>query len=206
MLEAQKLTCVKGQRLLFDQVDLSVRSGTVLQIAGGNGVGKTSLLRILCGLSPPEDGDIFWDGVPIRTDPIAYRTELAFLGHVPGVKLDLTARENLAFSCAIAGRVKSHSIDDALGKVNLTSIADLSCRHLSEGQRRRVAIARLYLNAARLWILDEPLAAIDQNGIEAFLDHLDAHLDDGGLAVVTSHQPVSLKRHRVETFALGEPR
>ena len=206
MLEAQKLTCVKDQRLLFDQVDLSVRSGTVLQITGSNGVGKTSLLRILCGLSPPEEGDIFWDGVPIRTDPIAYRTELAFLGHVPGVKLDLTARENLAFSCAIAGRVKRHSIDDALGKVNLTSIADLSCRPLSEGQRRRVAIARLYLNAGRLWILDEPLAAIDQNGIEAFLDHLDAHLDDGGLAVVTSHQPVSLKRHRVETFALEGPR
>lgn len=206
MLEARKVTCVKGQRLLFDQIDLSVQPGEVWQIAGSNGAGKTSLLRILCGLSTPEEGEILWDGTPVASDLTAFRASLAFLGHAPGIKLDLSARENLEFSNALGISAPARSIDEALNEVGLVKSADLLCRYLSEGQRRRVAIARLYLSAARLWILDEPLAAIDQSGIETFFDRLETHLSEGGLAVVTSHQPLALRHHITNTLALGQAR
>lgn len=206
MLEARKVTCVKGQRLLFDQIDLSVRPGEIWQIAGSNGAGKTSLLRILCGLSRPEEGEIFWDGAPVASTLTTFRASLAFLGHAPGIKLDLSARENLEFSNALGMNAPPCSIDEALNEVGLVKSADLLCRYLSEGQRRRVAIARLYLSAARLWILDEPLAAIDHSGIERFSDRLEIHLSEGGLVVLTSHQPLALRHHTANTLALGQAR
>ncbi|MEK9942155.1 MAG: heme ABC exporter ATP-binding protein CcmA, partial [Gammaproteobacteria bacterium] len=153
-----------------------------------------------------EEGEILWDGTPVASDLTAFRASLAFLGHAPGIKLDLSARENLEFSNALGINAPARSIDEALNEVGLVKSADLLCRYLSEGQRRRVAIARLYLSAARLWILDEPLAAIDQSGIETFFDRLETHLSEGGLAVVTSHQPLALRHHITNTLALGQAR
>ena len=197
------LSCVKGNRVLFDRLDLSIGAGQAYQITGPNGAGKTSLLRILCGLSRPEEGEVFWQGQPIDSDPGEFRSALSYIGHAPGIKLDLTARENLMFAAALLPCANGVTVEEALGRVGLQLASDLICRHLSAGQHRRVAIARLYLTDAKLWILDEPLAAIDQDGIRTVSDLIDAHLDRGGLAVLTSHQALDLRRHPIHELNIG---
>ena len=203
MLEARSLGCVRGTRLLFEDVSFQIRPGEICQVRGNNGAGKTSLLRILCGLSLPEHGEVLWDGAPIDQDRARYHAQLAYIGHAPGLKLDLTARENLLFALSLQAAQEHADIDLVLERVGLDASANLLCRHLSAGQLRRVAIARLHLTSALLWILDEPCSAIDSQGVSNIETLLGTHLDAGGMVIFTSHQAIQVAQHPITTIELS---
>lgn len=203
MLEVSNLKCVRGERQLFEGVGFRLDSGQLLYLRGANGAGKTSLLRILCGLSPAEAGQICWDGVPIRELGEAYRHDLFYLGHHNALQEALTVNENLAFYAALAGTLPSEAdTAHALARLGLRGCQSRLVRHLSQGQKRRVALSRLMLNRARLWVLDEPFVALDQAAIELLADLLAAHLAKGGLAVFTSHQQVDIGTVRPQVLEL----
>ena len=204
MLEARASSCVKGELLLIDVLNLHLQPGEACQVLGGNGTGKTTLLRILCGLSLPDSGDVLWNGLPIGQDLGRFQCDLAYIGHTNGIKMDLTARENLAFSSAMQSPSAGPSIDDAIARVGLSGSDNLLCRLLSAGQRRRVAIARLYLTSASLWVLDEPLGAIDADGIQDIENALEEHLSRNGMVILTTHQPLHLSHGAVCTVQLGD--
>ena len=205
MLEVRNLACSRGDRLLFNDVSFMVVPGELLWIEGRNGCGKTSLLRILCGLSPADAGEIRWRGVKTRKLGEDYVREVAFLGHANALKDDLTIEENLRFGSRLSGSdVQPGRIDAALDGCGLTDRRDLPVRHLSQGQRRRAALARLWLASAQpLWILDEPFAALDAESVERLAVHLGAHLEAGGLAVLTTHQEVPLPAGRTRRLRLA---
>jgi heme exporter protein A len=203
MLEARSLGCVRGTRLLFEDISFQIRPGEIRQVRGTNGAGKTSLLRILCGLSLPEHGEVLWDGAPIDQDRARYHAQLAYVGHAPGLKLDLTARENLLFTLSLQSAQEHVDIDVVLERVGLDASANLLCRHLSAGQLRRVAIARLHLARALLWILDEPCSAIDSQGVSDIEALLGTHLDTGGMVIFTSHQAIKIGQYPITTIELS---
>jgi heme exporter protein A len=203
MLEARSLGCVRGTRLLFEDISFQIRPGEIRQVRGTNGAGKTSLLRILCGLSLPEYGEVLWDGAPIGQDRARYHRQLAYVGHAPGLKLDLTARENLLFALSLQPVQDDVDIDVVLERVGLDASANLLCRHLSAGQLRRVAIARLHLARALLWILDEPCSAIDSQGVSDIEALLGTHLDTGGMVIFTSHQAIKVAQYPIKTIELS---
>lgn len=194
VLEGHELECTRGDRVLFSGLDLWVEGGRGLYIAGENGSGKTSLLRILCGLLAPTAGRVTWNGTPIAASREVFGNDLAYVGHVNGVKDDLTAAENLRFSAALAGRaVDQTRITQALDTFDMASRAHLPTRVLSQGQKRRVALARLLLAAdAPLWILDEPFTALDVRGVAVLRGVIEAQLARGGIVVLTTHQDVGL--------------
>lgn len=203
-LAAQSLTCVRERRTLFSSLDLSLSSGRVLLVEGFNGAGKTSLLRILCGLSQPREGAVLWDGEDIRECRWTYHHGLLYIGHSAGTKLELTPVENLRFLGALGGRpAEDEVLVEALDAVGLEGYEDLPVRVLSAGQRRRVALARLWVSSAPLWILDEPLTAIDRRGVANLAMRIREHVQSGGMAVLTSHQPLELGPIRVERLTLG---
>ena len=203
MLDANDLECLRGTRRLFAGISLRLAPGECLQVQGANGSGKTSLLRILCGLARPERGTVHWNGTSIDELGDEYRAVLAFCGHANALKDDLTAAENLLASGALCGTPATgdaaRAALDAFGVLHLEA---LPARALSQGQKRRVALARLALCERRLWILDEPLAALDASAAQALAARIDAHLARGGIAVLTSHQPVEL-RARARELALS---
>jgi heme exporter protein A len=204
MLEVSNLKCVRGERPLFDGVGFRLESGKLLYLRGANGAGKTSLLRILCGLSPAESGQIRWNGVAIDELGEAYRQDLFYLGHHNALQEALTVNENLAFYAALAGTIPSEAdTADALARLGLRGCQTRLVRHLSQGQKRRVALSRLMLNRARLWILDEPFVALDQAAIQLLADLVAAHLNKGGLAVLTSHQQVDIGTVPPQVLELG---
>lgn len=194
MLETIDLECRRGDRLLFRRLALRVEPGVCLHVAGENGSGKTSLLRILCGLLSPSAGGVRWNGEDIRRLREAYWEELAYVGHLNGVKDDLGAAENVHFAAAIAGwPADSDAVRGALHTFGLAGFEDRPARALSQGQRRRIALARLCCaSSARLWILDEPYTALDTRGVTALSDLIGAHLARAGLVVLTTHQDVPL--------------
>ena len=203
MLAASELECVRGERTLFSGVSFSVAPGAGLLVQGANGAGKTSLLRIAVGLAPPAQGDVTWDGRPIRALGPTYRREVLYCGHPNALKDDLTAVENVRAAAALAGRsITTEAARGALAQVGVEAAADLPVRSLSQGQKRRTALARLALDGARLWVLDEPLAALDVGGAQWLAGMLDAHLAAGGMALVTSHQPLAT-RAGLPTLKLG---
>ncbi len=204
MLEARNLACSRGEQLLFDGVSFQVAPGEVLWIEGRNGSGKTSLLRILCGLSPADAGEIRWRGARTRQLGEDFSREVAFLGHANALKDDLTIEENLRFGARVAGLAATReNIDAALDGCGLSDRRELPVRHLSQGQRRRAALTRLWLARAQpLWILDEPFAALDAESVERLAAHLGTHLEGGGLAVLTTHQEVPLPAGRTRRLRL----
>lgn len=185
MLELHDLAAVRSNTLLFRRLGLLLHAGEALRVAGPNGAGKTTLLRVICGLTEPARGEVRWDGTPIRELGDDYRARLAFLGHQEGHFGDLSAAENLRLAGApVTGSV----VDEVLQRVGLGALADQPARFLSQGQRRRLGLARLLLRVAPLWILDEPLTGLDHQGVELTAHLLAGHLADGGLAVLTTHQ------------------
>jgi heme exporter protein A len=206
MLEIADLECQRGDRLLFTGLALRVAPGICLHVAGENGSGKTSLLRILCGLMAPSAGTVRWEGEDIRRLREAYWEQLAYVGHLNGVKDDLTAAENVHIAAAIAGwPADATSVRGALRAFGLAGFEDRPARALSQGQRRRVALARLpCASAARLWILDEPFTALDTRGVGALSELIGAHLGRGGTVVLTTHQDVTLPG-RVDRIELAVP-
>jgi len=194
MLDANDLECLRGTRRLFAGLSFALAPGECLHVHGANGSGKTSLLRILCGLSRPERGTVRWNAEPIDAAGDEYRAALAFCGHANALKEDLTPAENLLAAAALYGTPATEdSARAALDAFGVLHLEALPVRALSQGQKRRVALARLAVCARRLWILDEPLAALDARAAQTLAARLDSHLAQGGLAVLTSHQPIELR-------------
>ncbi len=204
MLEAIGLACTRGQRRLFGNLNFSVAPGEALWVSGPNGSGKTSLLRMLCTLLAPEEGELRWRGQPVRALGESYRAALAYLGHAVAVKDDLSGLENLRFVLAQDGRrVGEPAVVEALGRFGLTGREDLPARVLSQGQRRRVSLARLLFCADRpLWILDEPLTALDSQAIDLVRTLIAQHLGRDAVVVLTSHQDVELAGVKVRQLRM----
>lgn len=198
-----KLGCIKGGRQLFKDVDCSLHAGHWLYVAGANGVGKTSLLRMLCGLAPIEAGDILWNQQSIQSQRETYRQDLCYLGHLNALQESMSVQENLLFTSALGGvAVDQPHMLDVLARFGLRGRSQQLVRHLSQGQKRRVALSRLVLSQARLWVLDEPYVAMDEGGIRMLAELISSHLDGGGLVVLTSHQKVAVGRHTAQMLEL----
>jgi heme exporter protein A len=193
ILEVKQLGCVRGDRRLFSGLDFSLSRGTFVQLTGPNGSGKTSLLRILCGLLAPAEGKVYWEGADIRSLREDYFTAVTYLGHRPGVKDELSALENLRISNALNGiEVGIDNAVAALRRMGLEGRESLPARFLSEGQRRRVALARLLLCNTRLWLLDEVMTSLDKGAVVLVRSLIEEHLQRGGIAIVATHQELEL--------------
>ena len=187
-LIGRQLHCIRGNQTLFRELDLQLDAGQWLYLQGENGAGKTSLLRILAGLTLPNEGDVLWQNTPIAQQRSQYHQDLLYIGHHAGLKEDLTLSENLRAQLAIDGvRVTDAAIRDALGRMGLGKRQHLPARVLSAGQKRRGLLARALLRPARLWILDEPFNALDVHAIADVQNLLKTHLAGGGMLVLTSH-------------------
>jgi heme exporter protein A len=196
VLEAAGLDCERGGKTLFRGLSFALSRSELLRIAGANGSGKTSLLRILCGLLAPARGKITWQGTPIRELREDYCRQLVYIGHAPAVKDDLTASENLAITCALAGISVQRPLLDRV--VTGFKLPGSTVRRFSQGQRRRAALARLALSeAVPLWLLDEPFAALDDSAVKLMEDLIAKHSSRGGIVVYTTHQDAGLRATRV---------
>ena len=197
MLEARALTCIRGERQLFLNLNLTVAAGECLHVRGENGVGKTSLLRLLTGLSKPEAGEVLWNHQSIAKDPSIYHRELLFLGHRDALKEDLTALENQQQNAVLDDiHLPGDKALAALWRFGLRGRENLPVSCLSAGQKRRVLMARMLTRQAKLWILDEPFNALDIHAVQDLQGLIAEHVEQGGLVVLTSHQAVDLPRVR----------
>jgi heme exporter protein A len=203
-LEARQLAAARGTAELFRDLDFALEAGQLLLVRGPNGSGKTTLLRILAGLASAVDGVVAWCREPMRGLDARLRAVVTYAGHAPAVKDELTAEENLRalleLSCE---RLDERGLDAALAAAGLGAQRRLPARVLSQGQRRRIGLARLAAAARPLWILDEPAAALDDAGVAWLAELVDAHLCRGGIAVVATHQPLAVSSARTATLSLG---
>ena len=197
-LEARAITCVRGERELFSGLSLQVLPGQCLHIRGENGVGKTSLLRLLTGLASPEAGEVLWNGNSIKNDVSEYHSQLLFLGHRDALKEELSALENLRMYAAIDGvALSEQDAFNSLWRFGLKGREDLPVNCLSAGQKKRVLMARMVTRRAQVWILDEPFNALDTHAVVELQGLIAEHLENDGLAVLTSHQPLVIPGLRV---------
>jgi heme exporter protein A len=191
-LEARDLACSRGSARLFREVSFEALSGEWVALRGPNGSGKTTLLRCVAGLAHADTGMTLWNGVATAREREAFRSHLLYAGHLPGVKDDLSAEENLQSALALRGvAADAAAVREALGTVGLAARRKLPARKLSAGQRRRIGLARLALDPAPLWMLDEPLTALDDEGQSLFERLLARHLAQGGLAVISTHHALA---------------
>ncbi len=203
-LSIHDLACARGDRLLFKGMNFTLKSGELLLVQGGNGQGKTSLLRLLTGLARPEEGEVRWRGAAIGRQRETYHAEMVYLGHANGVKDDLNPVENLRFADGLQGRAFDAARAVAtLERLGLARCLDLPCRVLSFGQRRRVALAALLLAGATLWILDEPLTGLDVHAVALMEGLIRDHLTGGGMVVATTHQALNLEGVTVRRLLVG---
>jgi heme exporter protein A len=191
-LRGEGLHLWRGERHILRGVDLELRSGEVMQLTGSNGAGKTTLLRTLSGLIYPEEGRVLWAGEDIRKDLRAFHAQLAYLGHEPPLKADLTARENLRYWIGVRRRIAASDIDKALDDVGADDWRERATRTLSAGQRRRVALAGLRLLAAPLWLLDEPTTNLDTAGQSLVSRMIEAQVARGGMVIAAVHHELVL--------------
>lgn len=203
MLDIVDLSCVRGDRQLFSGVSLSLASGECVHLQGHNGAGKTSLLRIACGLSAPEGGRVLWQGESIRSSD-TFRSELLYLGHQLALKEDFSALENLQFHARITSgqSLNTDQARQSLWQMGLRGKESLPVRVLSQGQKRRAALARLLCSRQSLWVLDEPLVALDTLAQQVVCGLLAKHLGGGGMVLMTSHQPLALDGVATRSFGL----
>ena len=192
MLCGENLAYEINDTIILEGLNLGVNPGEILYIEGDNGAGKTILLRILCGIVQPDDGRILWKNENISENMTDYHGNLTYIGHLTGVKHELTAVENLQFLAALSGPAPAADYLRALAWAGLSGLEHSPARHLSYGQQRRLALARLKLEDSPVWILDEPFSGLDQPMIESLKRLFSEHLDQAGLLVLTSHQPVDL--------------
>jgi len=191
-LAARGLACARGPSTLFRDVAFEVAAGEWIAVRGPNGSGKTTLLRCVAGLTRPEQGTVLWDGESISARRALYNASLLYAGHLPGLKDDLDAEENLRCALRLRGvAVPDAALRSALADVGLERRSRLPARRLSAGQRRRIGLARLILDPAPLWVLDEPLTALDAAGERLFGRLLERHLASGGLALIATHHDLA---------------
>jgi heme exporter protein A len=202
-LSADDLHVWRGQRHVLRGLSAELRAGEVVQVAGPNGTGKTTLLRVLAGLLTPEQGSVQWCGRPISADRDGYNAELSWLGHDNALKADLTALENLDFATGLRRPLAVAETRTALERVGIARCAELPARALSAGQRRRLAMARVLLAATPLWLLDEPFTNLDAEGTALLSLLVAGHLDGGGLVMLAAHQAPDIPGHAVRRLELG---
>jgi heme exporter protein A len=204
MLEVADLECSRGDRLLFSGLSFTLEPGTLLHVRGRNGSGKTTLLRALCGLLTQDSGDILWNGENARRLGEDYHRDALYFGHLNGIKSDLTGIENLRVSATLDGdEVEDDAIWEALGQMGLAGFEDLPTKVLSQGQKKRVALARLLLSNAPLWILDEPFTALDVDAVDRLQMLIARHVADDGIVILTTHQEVPLTSGQIHRLHLG---
>jgi len=206
MLEGDGVGCSRGDRPLFEPVSFRLEPGALLQIRGPNGQGKSTLMRALAGLSWAARGEVRWSGERIRTLAEDYRREVVYVGHLNGLHGELTPLENLRFFASLEGLDRQDSTaraESALEQVRLSAHAELPSKFLSQGQKRRLALGRLMLTQRRLWLLDEPFAALDVRSTEELAQWIAAHLKNGGLTVLISHQEVAIPTEAVQNLPLA---
>jgi heme exporter protein A len=202
MLSVAGLHLWRGDRHVLRNVNLTVNPGQCVLLTGRNGAGKTTLLRAIAGLLDPEEGQVSWRGVPARQTRDVFHSELAYLGHEPPLKGDLTGRENLRFSIGIRRAVRGPEIDAALARTGATEFADRPVRTLSAGQRRRVALAGVLLAGAVLWLLDEPTTNLDADGQQLITSLIAEQVSRAGIVVAAVHHPLSLDAGELVRFEL----
>jgi heme exporter protein A len=199
-LQGSDLSCIRDDRVLFEALSFDLVSGQVLLLEGKNGSGKTSLLRILCGFREPDAGQVLWCGDAINDSQ--YHADMAYVGHLDGVKKELTVLENLKVSLAL-GRSGQYSIAQALAKVQLADYDDVLVQALSAGQKRRLSLARLLITHNTVWILDEPFTSLDKQGIALIETLMAEHCASGGMIVLTSHHDIELHGVDVQRISLS---
>ena len=201
ILAAEALSCVRQDRVLFENLNFQLSAGQVLYIQGKNGAGKSSLLRLLAGLTSPEDGQILFHGKPLHSQTEFFADQLLFIGHQSGIHPQLTALQNLAFWSALSEQSIAEPYQ-LLGSLGLAGLEDIPCFMLSAGQQRRVSLARLWFTHKPLWILDEPFTSLDQQLIAKLEYHFLQHLSGGGVIVLTSHQTLSASYPALQAIEL----
>jgi heme exporter protein A len=193
LLEAVDLECVRGDRPLFSHLSFSLKSGELLHVTGANGSGKTTLLRTLCGLTRAHAGEVRWHGSAIHKLGDDYHAQLAYIGHANGIQGDLTPVENLSVASCLSGSADRSRIGTALERLGLAAYHHFPSKILSQGQKRRLALARLVVEHKPLWILDEPLSGLDVDSVSLMTTILMEHLAQGGLIIITSHQDIDVE-------------
>ncbi|HFI2323311.1 TPA: cytochrome c biogenesis heme-transporting ATPase CcmA [Escherichia coli] len=201
MLEARELLCERDERTLFSGLSFTLNAGEWVQITGSNGAGKTTLLRLLTGLSRPDAGEVLWQGQPLHQVRDSYHQNLLWIGHQPGIKTRLTALENLHFYHRDGDAAQCL---EALAQAGLAGFEDIPVNQLSAGQQRRVALARLWLTRATLWILDEPFTAIDVNGVDRLTQRMAQQTEQGGIVILTTHQPLNVAESKIRRISLTQ--
>ncbi len=192
-LDVHALSCERGDNLLLNNLSFSLEKGQFLYITGPNGCGKTSLLRTLAGLMRIQAGDVYWQQQPIASNMPAYQQTLLYLGHSLALKANLSVTENVLYMAHLFNlAVDTNKITSVLTKLNLIHVQDIYAKQLSAGQRRRLAMAQLFLSQATVWLLDEPFTALDQAGQTLLIELLQAHIQQQGIVIMASHQPVTL--------------
>lgn len=197
------LACVRGEETIFSGLEFSAQSNEILQLQGSNGSGKTSLLRILCGIAQPAAGVVRWNGTDIRQDAENFRGRVGYVGHRRGVCEDLTPLENVQFANALGAPKTALACREALARVELSHVAEIPARLLSAGQNQRTALARLLVSDTALWLLDEPFTALDRDGREIVEAIISEHAAARGISIVATHQPMTLTGSEVKTLQLG---
>lgn len=195
---------MRGDRLLFENLNFELNDGDLMHVKGVNGSGKTSLLRIVSGLMLAEAGEIRWNGENIRKLREEYQQDLLYIGHLPGIKGDLTALENLRVNMALSGNeITEDEAWDALGEIGLKGREDLPARVLSQGQQRRVALARMLVSKAKFWVLDEPFTALDVKAVDMLQHVLTNHVKNHGMIMLTTHQDFTVLDVNVKMLDMG---
>ena len=211
LLEAKSLLCERDDRILFEELSFAIHAGDITQVEGPNGSGKTTLIRILCGLATAYEGQLFWRGMPMNRCREQFCQQHIYFGHLTGVKAPLSAEENLRWMAqcrgsSLDGLDLERAVNQALAKVGLQGFEDAPVYTLSAGQKRRVALARLFLEPVPLWVLDEPFTAIDKHGVIELESIIEQHAKQGGAVVLTTHHELSIDPSHLKVIRLGDVR